>query len=313
MNEAAKGLVALVAACTIWGLAPLFFHLLNHVPPVELFAHRIVWSLVLFGGLAALRGRMAAVARLFDRPARGRVLAAALLLAANWFVFILAVQWGEVRLSGLGYYIYPLVSVALGVLVLGERLDGRRAAAVGLAAVAVALLSWQAGALPWVALALAASFGGYGLIKRTLAAGALASVTAETLWLAPLALVWLGLVHAGLIADGGGRTGALFGREAGTTVLLALCGPVTAVPLMLFTYAARRLSMATVGLAQYLNPTLQVLVALAILGEPFGPIQGLAFALIWAAIALYSAAALGAGKAARRAAASAGTSGTTPM
>ncbi|MCL4188204.1 MAG: EamA family transporter RarD [Rhodobacteraceae bacterium] len=311
MSERARGFAALLAAGTIWGFAPLFFRMLNHVPPVELLAHRTVWALALFGVFALLRGRVAAVAGLLAGPGLARVLAAGVLLAVNWLLYILAVQWGEVRQSSLGYYIYPLVSVALGVAVLGERLDRRQGAAVALAALAVGLLSWQAGEVPWIALALAATFGAYGLIKKTLAAGALVSVTAESLWLAPFALLWLAAVHAG--PPGGAGTGGQFGQDAATSLLLALSGVVTAAPLMLFTYAARRLSMAAVGLTQYLNPTLQFLVAVLILDEPFGPVQGAAFALIWAALALYSAAALDAGRAARSAAASASTSGTTPL
>lgn len=303
MGETLGGLLALVAACAVWGAGPLFFRLLNHVPPVELFAHRVIWSLLFFLALAVARGRLGAALRLLARPTLARVLLAALALGFNWFVYLLAVQWGEVRQSSLGYYIYPLLSVALGVLFVGERMDRAQAAAVALAAAAVSLLALGAGAVPWIGLALAFSFAAYGFLKRTLVAGALASVTAETILLAPLALLWLAALHGGLVGGGGVGPGARFGAEAGTTVLLLLAGPVTAVPLVLFTYAARRLSMAAMGLGQYLSPTLQFVVAVVILGEPFGAVEATAFALIWTALALYSVAAARAGTAARRAAA----------
>lgn len=302
-------MAAITAACAIWGVSPLFFRLLQEVPRLELLAHRAIWSVAIFGTVVLAQGRGRELARLLGRGRILRVAAAGLLVAGNWFCFLLAVQWGEVRQSSLGYYIFPLAAVALGVLLLGERPSALQAAAVALAAAGVGVMTWAAGGLPWIALALALSFAAYGLLKKTLAAPPLLSVTAEILLLVPPALLWLALVHAGLA----GGAGAVFGREAGLSALLVLSGVMTALPLMLFSYGARRLSLGATGLVQYVNPTLQGLVAVLILGEPVGPAGAVAFALIWAAIALYSGAALGREKAARRAAASAGTSSATPM
>lgn len=277
----------MVAACTLWGLSPLYFSELAHVPALELLAHRIVWSVAIFGAIALTLGRLGDVRRLLGGPAFPRVLLAGALITLNWLIFILAVQAGEVRQSSLAYFIFPLLMAAVGTLVFGERLGRLRAGALALGALAVLLLVWHEGRLPWIALTLAACFGAYGLVKKSLAAPADASVTAEALCALPLALVWLALVQAGLV-------GALpaFGAGGLTTALLIGSGLLTAGPLMLFTHAARRLSLVTVGLTQYLNPLLQFLVAVVLLREPFGPAQAAAFALIWLALALNGLAAL---------------------
>lgn len=300
----------MVAACTVWGLSPLYFRALAHVPPGEMLAHRILWSAAMFAVILGAQGRLRAPAALVAaRP--GRMLAAAALVSANWFLFILAVQLGRATQASLGYYIFPLVAVALGVAVLGERLGRAQAAAVALAGLAVALLTWGTGQPPWIALMLATSFGLYGLLKKSLAAPPVVSVAAEAALVLPPALLWLAGVHAGLWAEGPARPGGLFGGEAATTLLLVLAGPVTAVPLLLFTHATRRISLAAVGLTQFLNPTLQFLVAVLVFREPFGLWQAVAFGLIWAALALYLAAAWRSDRSAASRAASAATSGST--
>lgn len=303
MTPAARGVAALILACTLWGLSPLYWALLNHVPPGEILAHRTLWSFVWFAGLLAVQGRAGAALRLIAGPARGRVALAAGCITLNWFFLIAAVQWGMVTEASLGYYIFPLLAVLVGVSAFGERLGPVQAVAVALAAAGVLVLTVGLGAAPWLALILAGSFAVYGAVKKRLDAGPVVSVTAEVTLLVPLALAALAVLHAG----GGGA----FGADWPTTLLMIAGGPVTALPLMLFTYASRRVSMATLGLGQYLNPTLQFLVAALIFAEPYTPWHGAAFALIWAAVALYSGALAAQDRAARRRAVSVGTSGTT--
>jgi chloramphenicol-sensitive protein RarD len=305
MTDAARGVAAMVAACTIWGLSGLYYKLLDHVPPLEVLAHRTLWSLVFFAGVLAVQGRLAGLAAALDRPGKiARILAAALFISANWFLFIFSVQSGRATEASLGYYIFPLVAVLLGVVAFGERLTRAQAVAVALAVLAVGTLAAGEGVAPWISLALAGTFGLYGLMKKRLAVGPVTSVTAEVALLAPVALAILWSVH---------REGGTFGTGLGDSLLLMLSGPLTATPLMLFAYATRRVAYATVGLVQYLNPTLQFLVAVLIFGEPFGLYDAVAFPLIWTALALYSVAALRRERAARSAAraASAESAGVT--
>jgi chloramphenicol-sensitive protein RarD len=289
VSEAGKGVLAMVGACTIWGLSGLYYKLLAHVPPLEVLCHRTLWSMVFFGAVLMVQRRAAEVRGVLGRRRVMAVLAVSVLMVStNWFGFIYAIQAGRALEASLGYYVFPLVAVALGYLVFGERFSRGQAAAIGLAAVAVVVLTAGLGAAPWIALLLAVTFGLYGLIKKQVALGPVISVFLETLWIAPLAGLWLVGLHAGLWADTGGRPGAVFGQEFGTGALLMLSGPLTGGPLILFSYAARRVSYASIGLVQYLNPTLQFAVAVAVFGEAFTLWHAVAFPLIWAALALYS-------------------------
>jgi chloramphenicol-sensitive protein RarD len=291
----------MTGACVIWGFSPLFFKALAHVPASEVLAHRTVWALVFFWLLLLAQGRPRAMPQLLRRQPVVVGLAATL-ISVNWFVFIHSVQVGRAMEASLGYYIFPLVAVLIGAVVFGERLRVLQWAAVGLAVLAVTVLTVGLGVLPFVALLLATTFGTYGMLKKRLDADPLVSVTAETAVIAPIGLAWLWWLHG---SDVG------FPYDAPTFVLLVLSGPVmTALPLMLFTYATRRVRMATVGLVQYLNPTLQFFCAAVILGEVFTPWHAAAFGLIWAALALYSGQAVVDDRAARRRSISAGTSGT---
>ncbi|KUF09022.1 EamA family transporter RarD [Pseudoponticoccus marisrubri] len=293
MTPQLQGILAMVGACTIWGLSPIYYKLLAHVPPLELLAHRTFWSLVVFAGLLTLQGRLGRLrAALSSVRAAGIVGFAALMISANWFLFIYSVQIDHVTETSLGYYMFPLVAVVLGVIVLGERLAPLQWLAVGLAALGVAQLAWGLGAAPWISLCIAMTFGMYGLVKKRLQVGAVVSVTAEVLLLSPLALGWLALLHS----DGQG----VFGGDAATTGLLVLSGLLTALPLILFSFAAQRVNMATVGLLQYLNPTLQFFCAVVIFGELITPWHMIAFGLIWVALALYSATSLSQERARRR-------------
>lgn len=308
MSEAGKGVLAMIAACTVWGLSALYYNLLDGLPAIEILAHRTIWSALFFGVVLAFQGRLGQVSRLLRGRRAAITLLAALMISANWFLFIFSVQINHVMQASLGYYIFPLVAVLIGVLVFHERIGRAQAVAVGLAATAVLVLALGLGVTPWISLALAASFGIYGLIKKRLDAGPVVSVTAEVVMLSPLALAYL--VGLRLGAWPGGAQ-PVFGHDLEQTLLLTFSGILTGGPLILFSYAARRVNMATVGLLQYINPTLQFLVATLVFSEPFTRWHMIAFALIWAALAIYSAASLRQDRAARRAAASAAISGMT--
>lgn len=280
MTESGKGVLAMVGACSIWGLSALFYRLLADVPPLEVLAHRTVWSLVVFGIVLALQTRLAETRIALSGTRKfALVFAAAAMISCNWFFFIFSVQVGRVVESSLGYYIFPLVAVALGGIVLRERLSKPQLAAVGLAALAVVILTAGLGVAPWISLILAVTFGIYGLLKRWVDAGPVVSVTAEVLVLTPIAvayLIWLG-------ADAG-----VFGHDLWLSILLVLAGPMTAIPLIMFSYAAKRASLSTLGLVQYLNPSLQFFVAVVLFGEAITLWHAIAFPIIWVALALYS-------------------------
>lgn len=281
VTEAVKGVLAIVAACVIWGLSGLFYKALTHIPAIEIMAHRTIWGAVLFLIVLALQGRASEPGRVLGRRrGLGVILLAALMVGINWFTFVLAVQLDKALEASLGYFIFPLVAVALGVLAFGERLSRMQAAAVGLAALAVLLLTVGLGVPPWIALLLGITFGIYGMLKKRLDMGPVLSVTVEAILLIPVAGVILLIVHGG----GGGS----FGAGWFDSVMLMLSGPMTATPLILFSYGARRAAMASVGLISYLNPTLQFLVATLIFHEPFGPWHAVSFALIWTALAIYT-------------------------
>lgn len=280
------GVAYALAAFTIWGLYPLYFRLLEGVPAIEVVLQRSVWSLVFVLGVLAVLRRWQWLAPLLREPRRLAVYAAsALLIAGNWLVYVHAVQTHQVLQASLGYFINPLVSVALGVLVLRERLRRLQWLAVVLASAGVAWLTWRNGGLPWITLALAVLFGVYGLLRKTAPLGALEGLAAETLLLAPLAL-------AGLAWATAARPEPLLEARPTLLVWLALSGPLTALPLYCYTQAARRLPLATVGVLQYLSPTLQFALGVWVFGETFDAARLAGFALIWAALACYSADAL---------------------
>lgn len=279
MRESAKGIAAMVVACTIWGLSPLYYKALAHVPAAEVLAHRTLWSALFFLALLGVQRRLPELRA--ARPVLGRIALAALAISVNWFLFIFSVQSGRGLEASLGYYIFPLVAVLTGVVVFRESLSRAQIAAVALAAGAVVVLTLGLGAAPLIALSLAVTFAIYGGLKKGLSLRPAVSVLAEVLLLAPLALAWL--VQIG--AEG------WFTRDLPSALGLAGSGILTGGPLMLFSYAARRVRMASLGLVQYLNPTLQFLCAALVFGEPVTRWHLIAFALIWTALAIYSAAA----------------------
>ncbi|MEZ5722392.1 MAG: EamA family transporter RarD [Paracoccaceae bacterium] len=289
-RDRTRGLAAMLGATVIWGLSSLYYKRIAHVPPLEVLAHRTLWSLVFFGLLLAWRGRLGELGRLLGAPrSLGLVALAAIAISLNWFMFIYAIQTGHAVAASLGYYIFPLVAVLLGAAVFGEHLDGLKWAAIAVAATAVAVLTLGLGVAPWISLWLAGTFALYGVAKKKLAAGSMVSVTGEVVLLAPLALLWLWGVHTNGWTDLTGRNLGIFGHDLGDSLLLMFSGVITALPLLLFTTASRNLPLGTVGVMQYINPTLQFAVAALVFAEPVTRWHWIAFPLIWIAVALYSA------------------------
>lgn len=290
MSEGTKGFWAIILVCVTWGLSPIFYRQLSSVPVVEVLAHRTLWSLGFFLLLLAGQGRLRELWQAMTGPHALRAAAAALLVSSNWGLFIWAIQAGHVVQSSLGYYIFPLVTVALGLLFFGEHLGPAQWLAVAIALLAVVILTLGLGVTPWISLGLALSMGLYGVVKKSLPLGPVMSVAVEVALLTPLALAWLALQALGWLPAAWLHPLA-FGGSAWVTALLVLSGLITAVPLVLFAYAARRVALITVGLMFYLNPTLQFLCAVLLFGEPFTRWHMIAFAMIWTALAIYSGAA----------------------
>jgi chloramphenicol-sensitive protein RarD len=267
-----------VAAYAMWGVFPLYFPLLEPAGSLEVLAHRVLWSLLVVGGLL-LAG--VATARGLRRDQVLRLSAAAVLLAVNWGTYIYGVNSEQVVETSLGYFINPLVSVALGVVVLGERLRPVQQLAVGIAFVAVVVLTVEAGHPPVIALVLAFSFGTYGLLKKQAGVGAVASLAVETAVLTPLALGYV--VVLALTGDG-----TFTSHGVDHALLLMSAGVVTAVPLLAFGAAATRVPLSTLGVLQYIAPTLQLLCGLVVAHEAFGVAQAIGFGLVWVALALFT-------------------------
>lgn len=281
-DERTRGLLFAVAAYGAWGFFPLYFKALGGVPALEVVSHRIPWSAAFIAGLVAFTGRGREVARIFRSPAKLRVLAATTtLIAVNWAIYVWAVNGGRIVEASLGYFVNPLVNVLLGALFLGETLSLPSRWAVALASAGVLVLAIHMGTLPWLPLSLALSFGLYGLLRKRAEVDAVVGLLVETLLLTPLALAFLGLLAA--------RGEGALGRSLGITLLLFAGGPITALPLVWFGVAVRRLRLSTVGFIQYLTPTTQLLLAVWLYGEPFTRVHAAAFGLIWASLAIYTA------------------------
>lgn len=285
-----RGIPALIAAGTIWGLSPLYYKLLEHVPPAEVLAHRTVWSFIFFALLLFFQGRLGQLVPLVRRQWRWIALAS-IMISVNWFLFIYAIQVDRVIEASLGYYIFPLVAVAMGRLVFKERLGALQWIAVALAVLAVSVLTVGLQVVPAISLVLATTFGLYGVIKKQLDAGPVLSVTAEVFLLLPLFILTFAYLAG---------TAQLQATSARDITILMCSGPLTAGPLILFTVGARRVRMATVGLVQYINPTLQFSCAVIVFGEPFTRWHAIAFSLIWVALALYSFSAFSRDRSARK-------------
>lgn len=274
-----SGVLAAFGTFLCWGLFGLYFKALGALPTAEVLAHRVLGGAIFTLLVLAGSGKMSELrAVLADRRMVLRLGVSALAVALNWGAFMWAVVHGRALEGSLGYYIFPLISVLLGRVFLGEHLSARQLAAIGLVSVGVGWMVWRGPGVPWLALAVASTFAVYGLLRKTIAVPALAGLLVETVWLAPLAMVYL-------LVEGGGEAFAMGGR---ILALLTLAGPITAVPLALFAFGARRLKLSTVGLMMYMNPTVQMLVAVFALGESFTPAHAVTFAAIWAGVALYA-------------------------
>lgn len=281
--DAARGALAAAGGFLFWGLVPVYWRQMQSVSAFELIAHRLVWSLVLLLGVVAWRGRFTVLrASLRDPGLLGRNLLSSVLLAANWTIYIWAVNSGHVIESSLGYFLVPLVNVALGSLVFHERLRPVQWVAIGCAAAGVALLIVRLGHAPWIGLTIAVTWSGYGLLKKKSSLGAITGLTVETLLLFPFAaaaLLWWH--HTG--------AGALGRVDARLHAYVLSVGLVTALPLLLFAYGAQRIRLTTLGLLQYLAPSVQFLIGLLYYKEAFGADQMLAYGVIWTGLALYTA------------------------
>lgn len=277
-----RGYLLAITAFTAWGLFPLYFKLVAHIPPTEIIVHRVIWSAVFAAALLLVWRHPGALRELRDHPRRLAVLGASgLLIASNWLLYVWAINNGRVMEASLGYYINPLVNVLLGMIVLHERLRPMQWIAVGFAVLGVAQQVFLLGSLPWVSLVLAMSFGLYGLIRRQAPVQALPGMAVETWLLLPIGLGWLWL-HPGAVS-----AQAVFWDSPGAW-LLVLAGPLTVMPLMSFNAAARHIPYATLGFLQYIAPTMILLLAIFVFGEPLDRSRLLAFACIWTGLAIYS-------------------------
>jgi chloramphenicol-sensitive protein RarD len=292
-GDTPRGFVLALTAYLLWGFLPLYMKQLAHIPTLEVLAHRVLWSVPVALAILVWLGRTGDLMRALRTP---RMLAmagvTAALVSVNWGIYVYAIQSGQALEAALGYYINPLFSIFLGRLLLGEALDRLQWAAVMLAALAVGLLTWQVGRLPLVALALTVTWGFYAYFKRSLPIGPNQGFALEVILLLPLALA-----YAGWLAASGQ---AVFRNAALSDDLLLIgCGVVTAVPLMVYANAAKGLRLSTIGIMQYISPTMIFLTAVFWFGEPFDSARALTFAVIWVALVLYSLALIRKARAAR--------------
>jgi len=280
---APRGLAAATAAFALWGLFPLYLHALAAVPAVQIIAHRVTWSFVFIFLWMLARGELGRLSATLGRRALlVRLTATSLLITCNWLVYVWGVTHGHIVETSLGYYINPLVNVALGVFVLHERLNTAQWTAVALATIAVLYLALAAGRPPWLAFALALSFSLYGLLRKVISVEALPGLATETLLLLPLSLLYLAWCqHAG--------QGAFAGSDPALAALLVGSGLVTAIPLFLFAYGARALPYSTLGVLQYIAPSLQLMCGVLVFHEHFGAQQALGFGVLWLGLLIYAA------------------------
>lgn len=280
--EFQRGLAAALAAFVAWGLFPLYWRELQAVPSLQITAHRIAWCTVFVVSFLLWKQGGGWLRETLSRPRAAPMLAlSSVLISVNWVLYVWAVNAGHVVETALGYFINPLINVLLGVAVLKERLNARQWMAVALAAAGVAWLTWSVGRLPWIALALAMSFGAYGLIRKLVAVESVPGLGVESLIMFLPALAFLVWSEA----SGQGSFGHVGAYE---TSLLVLAGIATALPLIWFAYGARRISLSLVGIIQYVGPTIQLLTGVFLFGEPFTHNQLIGFGCIWGALALYA-------------------------
>ncbi len=276
------GVLSAALAFLCWGMFPLYFHAVREVPSMQILAHRMLWSLAFLLVVLALRRQWAWLNQVRQPRVFGSFVASAFLLSANWLLYIWAVNNGHVIEASLGYFINPLVNIMFGYLILKERLRRVQWVAIGIAALGVAWLTWQSGSVPWIALCLAASFGAYGLLRKTAALGALEGLSFETMVLFPIAAIYVGWLTLH------GENAFLTTTSDTTRWLLIASGPITAIPLLLFASGARQIPLSILGLLQYLAPTIQFLLGVLLFKEAFTADRLVGFALIWAALGLFA-------------------------
>jgi len=277
-----SGIIYAALAFLCWGLFPIYFHALGDVPPMQILAHRMLWSLGFLLIVLVLRRQWKWLNVVRQPRVFFSFVLSAVLLSANWLVYIWSVTNHHVIEASLGYFINPLVNIMLGYLILKERLRTIKWVAIAIAALGVAWLTWQTGTVPWIALFLAFSFGSYGLLRKTAELGALEGLSFETIVLFPLAaayVIWLTVNGQNVFINTDSDT---------TRVLLVMAGPLTAIPLLLFASGARRIPLSILGLLQYLSPTLQFLLGVWLFKEAFTADRLVGFALIWSALILFA-------------------------
>ncbi len=281
-RRAASGATTALSAFALWGISPIYFKASAAAHPLEILAHRVIWSVVMLAALLAARGRLVATLQGLRNPRRLSVyLATTTLIGCNWLIFIWALTNDRVLDASLGYFINPLVNVALGVAFLSERLNRRQGIAIGLATAGVGAQVVVLGSLPWVSLSLALTFGFYALIRKRTDVDPVGGLLLETLLLLPASLICVAVMA---------QTGtAAFATGWWISILLLSAGAVTSVPLILFTHGAQRLPLKTIGVMQYIAPTLHFLLATQVYGEPFHAVDAVTFGCIWAGLAVYSA------------------------
>jgi chloramphenicol-sensitive protein RarD len=278
-----KGFALALTVYLLWGFLPLYMKAMAHIPTLEVLAHRIIWSVPVSLAILVWLGRTADLRAAIRNPRMlGMAVVTAALISVNWGIYVWAIQSGQALEAALGYYINPLFSVFLGAVLLGERLSRAQMLAIALAAAAVGILTWEAGKLPVVALGLTVTWGFYAYFKKSLPIGPNQGFALEVMLLLPFALGFWGWTTAG------GRSFFMAGSAVDTLLLLG-CGVVTAVPLIIYANAAKLLRLSTIGIMQYIAPTMIFLTAVLVFGEPFGTARAIAFPMIWAALVIYSA------------------------
>ncbi len=276
-----------VAAYALWGVMPIYFKQIASVASLDIVAHRIIWSLLVLAGFLTIARAWGQVrAALGNRRVMLTLFATSLMIATNWLLYVYAINNGHILAGSLGYYLNPLANILLGRFVLGEALSKRQWAAVGIAGAGVAVLAAGAGGTLWISLILCFSFASYGLLRKIIAVDSLAGLSIETALLSPIAL--------GFLLFGGAAGQPMFAHPGTVNIYLVAAGIVSTVPLLCFTAAARRLPYSTVGMLQFLAPTLQFALAVGLYGEPFTRAHAIAFGAIWTALALYASSLIGA-------------------
>ena len=277
-----KPVVAIIMSCVIWGLSGIYYSQLSHIPALEVLAHRSLWSMIFFSGVLLCQGGVSSL-KFFQINSKQIILlsASALMISVNWFSFIFAIQTNQAVQAAFGYYIFPLVAVVFGFVFKRERFSFAQSIAILFAAVSVAGLGVALSLVPSIALIIAISFGAYGLIKSFIKLGAVISVTVETILIAPFSLGFLCYLYWS-------KSGVSYDVNDIDLLLLVLSGVITGGPLILFSYATKKLNYATVGILQYINPTLQFIVAVIIFLEPFNVWHSFALICIWIGIIIYS-------------------------